>query len=170
MQTNSPWEKAGRQTRGEPLLTDSWLLQELASKIESADLARKQPVLPPLSQQPPYVAVLTGALDETLRVLGRSGSDVVDTILIGRHGLHKEDLAHNPGAYMSAMKDVLDSSCEVLEKVMLEEIRKETGIVGMTIEEAVFRLKGCYGERPESDWHFELRVRYLGDEGDGCEG
>jgi hypothetical protein len=143
-------------------MTDSWLLQELAEKIESADAARIQVVLP-LSRQPPYVTVLIGALDEALRVLGRNGSDVVDTVLVGRYGLHKEDIAYKPGAYMSAMKDILDAGSGVLERVMLEEIRKETGIVAMSVEEAVFRLKGYYGEPAESEGHFGLQIEYLGD-------
>lgn len=145
-------------------MTDSWLLQELAEKIESADEARKLTVHNILCEQPPYVAVLTRALDEALKVVGRSGSDVVETVLIGRYGLHKEDLAYNPGAYMSAMKDILDSACEVLERVMLEEIRKETGIVAMTMEEAVFKLKGYYGEQTQSERHLGVRIEHLGRE------
>jgi hypothetical protein len=158
--------KDGSETRGEPPLTDSWLLQELAGKIMAADEARKQTLVRPLSQQPPYVSMLVGALNEALRVLGRTGSDAVDAVLIGRYGLHKEDVAYQPGAYMSAMKDILDSGCEVLEKVILEEIRKETGIVAMSLEEAVFRLKRHYGEQPESERQFGLRIRYLEDERD----
>lgn len=159
--------KAGSEAEGEPPLTDSWLLQELAQKIESADAARKLTVNHALFRQPPYVAVLTRALDEALKVVGRSGSDVIDTVLVGRYGLHKEDIAHNPGEYMSAMKDILDTGCEVLERVMLEEIRKETGIVAMSMEEAVFRLKGYYGERTESERHLGARIENLGLERDG---
>jgi len=119
------------------------------------------------SRLPPYVALLTRALDEALTVIGRSGSEVVDTVLIGRYGLHKEDIAYNPGAYMSAMKDILDAGCEVLQKVMLEEIRKETGIVAMTMEEAVFKVKGYYGEQTESERHLGIRIEYLGHEREG---
>ncbi|HUK80955.1 MAG TPA: hypothetical protein VLU91_09915 [Nitrososphaerales archaeon] len=146
-------------------MTESWLLQELAERIECADAAKKQVVLP-LSRQPRFVAVLIGALDEALRVLGRNGSDVVDTVLIGRYGLHKEDIAYKSGAYMSAMKDILDAGCVVLERVMLEEIRKETGIVAMSVEEAVFRLKGYYGEQTESERHLGINIEYLRHEGD----
>ena len=134
-------------------MTDSWLLAELAEKIASADEARQKAPFRSISQHPPYVAVLTRALDEALKVLGRSGSDVIDTVLIGRYGLHKEDIAYNPGEYMSAMKDILDASSQVLERVMLEEIRKETGIVAMTLEEGVFKVKGFLGERSENRWH-----------------
>jgi hypothetical protein len=148
-------------------LTDSWLLQELAQKIESADEAKKRTITNHISQQPAYVAVLTEALDEALKVVGRSGSEVVDTVLIGRYGLHKEDIAYNPGAYMSAMKDILDAGCEVLQKVMLEEIRKETGIVAMSMEDAVFKVKGYYGEQTESERHLGVRIEYLRHERDG---
>jgi hypothetical protein len=150
-------------------LTDSWVLEELAQKIESADAAKKQASVRPLSQQPSYVRALTGVLDEALKVLGRSGSDVIDTVLIGRYGLHKEDIAYNPGLYMSAMKDILDAGCEVLERVMLEEIRKETGIVAMSMEDAVPRLKGYYGEQSESEGHVGFKIAYPGHEGNGHE-
>jgi hypothetical protein len=148
-------------------LTDSWALQELVKKIESAEMTKKRTPTRLAAQHPPYVAVVTRALEEALKVVGRSGSQVVDTVLIGRYGLHEEDIAYNPGAYMSAMKDILDTGCEALERVMLEEIRKETGIVAMSVEEAIFRLKKYYGERPESERHFGLGVEYHGDERDG---
>ena len=92
---------------------------------------------------------------------------MVDTVLIGRYGLHKEDIAYNPGAYMSAMKDILDAGCEVLQRVMLEEIRKETGIVAMSMEDAVFKVKGYYGEQTESERHLGVRIEYRRHEGDG---
>ena len=139
-------------------MTDSWLLEELAGKIESADEARRQSAVCSPQRQPPYVALVIRALDEALKVVGRSGSEVVDAVLTGRYGLSKEDVAYNPGAYMSAMKDILDAGCEVLEKVMLEEIRKETGIVAMSVEEAVFRVKGYYGEQTESERHLGVRI------------
>ena len=148
-------------------MTDSWLLEELAQKIESAEEERRRAFHQPVHQQPPYVVMLTRVLDEALMVVGKSGSDVVDTVLIGRYGFHKEDLAYNPGGYMSAMKDVLDSGCEVLERVMLEEIRKETGIVAMTMEEAVFKVRGYYGERSETGHAFGVRIEYRRHEGDG---
>ena len=146
-------------------LTDSWLLEDLARQIESSDEAKKKAVLPSRSRQPPYVAVLTGALDEALGVIGRSGSEVVDEVLIGRYGLHKEDLAYNPGAYMSAMKDILDSGCQVLERVMLEDIRRETGIVAVNMEDAVFKLKGYYGIQSESELHLGSGSSILGTKG-----
>jgi len=148
-------------------LTDSWLLQELAEKIVSADEARKRVVEHHLLHQPQYVEVMTRALDKALEVVGRSGSEVVDTVLIGRYGLHKEDIAYNPGAYMSAMKDVLDGGCEVLQRVMLEEVRRETGIVAMSMEDAVYKVRGYYGEQTESERHLGVRIEYHGHEGDG---
>ena len=147
-------------------MTDSWLLEELAGKIAAADAAKKQEVLPSPARHPPYVEVLVGALDEALKVVGRSGADAVDAVLSGRYGLHKEDLAYNPGAYMSAMKDILDAGCDVLQKLMLEEIRQKTGVVAFSMEEAVFRVRGYFGET-EPGRRFGLRVEYLGDEGDG---
>jgi hypothetical protein len=131
-------------------LTDSWLLQELAGKIQSADAARRQAALRPVAQNPPYVTVLIGALGEALGALGRNGTEVIDTLLMQRHGLRREDIAYRPGAYMSAMKDILDSGAQVLEKVMLEEIQAQTGITAMTMEDAVFKLKSTYKDQAES--------------------
>jgi hypothetical protein len=148
-------------------LTESWLLEELAGKIELADEAKKQVVVRSVLQQPPYVAVLARALDEALRTLGRSGSDVIDTLLVQRYGLGKEDIAFRPGAYMSAMKDLLDTGCEALEKIILEEIRKETGIVAMTVEEAAFRLGRYYAGEHESVRQFSFRTEYHRQEWDG---
>ena len=69
----------------------------LAGKVPAADATKKQEVFPSPTRHPPYVAVLVGVLDETPNVVGRSGADVADAVLSGRYGLHKEDLAYNPG-------------------------------------------------------------------------
>lgn len=144
-------------------MTGSWLLEELAEKISAADEEKKRDAFPSAPRHPPYVTLLVRALDEALKVVGRSGADAVDTVLAGRYGMHKEDLGYSPGAYMSAMKDVLDAGCEVLQRIMLEEIRQQTGIVAMSMEEAVFKLKGYYGEQPGPGAHFGLKVEYFGD-------
>jgi hypothetical protein len=148
------------------LLTDSWLLEELAEKIESAE-AQKQKMVRPISQQPAYVTVLARALEEALRVLGRSGSDVIDTLLVQRYGLYEEDIAYRPGAYMSAMKDLLDTGCEVLQRVILEEVRKETGIEAMSVEEVACRLKEGYAGQYGSARQFSFRIEYHRQEQDG---
>ena len=82
---------------------------------------------------------------------------MVDTLLVQRHGLCKDDIALNPGAYMSALKDIFDSSEHVIEVVILEEIRKETGIVAMTVEEAVPKLKRFYHEQPGTSYEIVLQ-------------
>ncbi|MDG7008354.1 MAG: hypothetical protein JRN06_08955 [Nitrososphaerota archaeon] len=69
----------------------------LAGKIPAADATKKQEVLPSPTRHPPYVAVLVGVLDEALNVVGGSGANVADAVLSGRYGLHREDLAYNPG-------------------------------------------------------------------------
>jgi len=132
-------------------LTDSWLLQELVGKIESADAdeaRRRQFVRRTLGNQPPYVTILVRALDEGLKVMGRSGSEVIENVLAERFGLQKEDLAYKPGAYMSALKDILDTGCRALENVMLGEILKQTGIEAATMEDAAFKLKKRYEGKP----------------------
>ena len=142
-------------------MTDSWLLQELVGKIESADATRERVTLHSVAQQPPYLAVLTIVLDEALRVMGRNGSEVIDTILLQRYGLCREDIAAKPGEYMSAIKDLLDTGCKVIETVMLQEIRKETGIMAMTVEDAVSMLKIGYGKQDESFRLLRVKVEYL---------
>jgi len=142
-------------------LTDSWLLQELVGKIESADASREQVTQHSVVHQPPYVAVLTRALDEALRVMGRNGSEVIDTILLQRYGLCREDIAAKPGEYMSAIKDLLDTGCKVIETVMLQEIQKETGIRAMTVEDAVSMLKKGYGKQEEAFRQLSVKVEFL---------
>ena len=124
-------------------MTESWLLRELAQKIETADSTRQRiPHVP--KERPAYAGVVEGALDEALRVLGRTGSETIDTLMVQRYGLYKEDIVTKPGTYMSEMKDLLDAGCEVLERIMLSEIRKETRVEADSVEEAVFRLKRLF--------------------------
>jgi hypothetical protein len=123
-------------------LTDSWLLEELVGKMETYSSKRQMSVA--ITRLPPYSDTVIRALDEAFKALGRSGTDVIDTLLEERYGLCRADVAIRPGAYMSAMKDFLDSGCEALERIMLSEIRKETGIEAGSIEEAVFKLRRLY--------------------------
>ena len=124
-------------------MTDSWLLEELVGKIET-NSAKRQTTVATSQKLPPYAGTVIRALDEALRALGQCGTDVIDALLEGRYGLCRADVAIRPGAYMSAMKDFLDTGCEALERIMLSEIRKETGIEAGSIEEAVFELKKSY--------------------------
>jgi len=125
-------------------LTESWLLRELAQKIETAESTKTLTPRVPV-ERPPYAGIVEGALEEALRVLGRGGADTIETLMIQRYGLYKEDVVSKPGTYMSVMKDLLDAGCEVLERIMLSEIRKETGVEAGSVEEAVFKLKRFYG-------------------------
>lgn len=125
-------------------MTESWLLRELAEKVEEAESFKKLPLHVPI-ERPPFAGIVEGALEEALRVLGRGGADTIETLMVQRYGLYKEDIVSKPGAYMSVMKDLLDAGCEVLERIMLSEIRKETGIEAGSVEEAVFKLKRFYG-------------------------
>lgn len=125
-------------------MTESWLLRELAEKIETSENSKKQTPHVPV-ERPPYAWIVEGALEEALRVLGRTGSDTIETLMVQRYGLYKDDVVSKPGTYMSVMKDLLDAGCEVLEKIMLAEIRKETGVEAQSVEEAVFKLKKFYG-------------------------
>jgi hypothetical protein len=124
-------------------MTESWLLEELAGKIKAAD-GSKKPTPRVSIERPPYAGILEEALEEALRVLGRCGSDTIETLMVQRYGLYREDLVSKPGTYMSVMKDLLDAGCEVLEKIMLTEIRKKTGVEAGSVEEAVSKLERLY--------------------------
>jgi len=133
-------------------MTESWLLEELAGKIEEADAQKQRAPKRLTDSRPSSVTVLASALSKALCVLGRDGTDVVDVIVVIRYGLCREDIARVPGEYMSAMKDLLDTGCEVLETLILEEVRVQTGIVAMSVEEAAFKLKRYFGEPSEPGW------------------
>jgi len=133
-------------------MTESWLLEELAGKIEEADAQKQRAPRRLPDSQPSSVSVLASALGKAMLVLGRDGTDVIDVVAVIRYGLCREDIARVPGEYMSAMKDLLDTGCEVLENLILEEVRMETGIVAMSVEEAAFKLKRYFGEPSEPGW------------------
>ncbi|HXW94676.1 MAG TPA: hypothetical protein VEJ19_03110 [Nitrososphaerales archaeon] len=134
------------------MMTDSWLLEELAEKIGEADERRQSAPRRLSDSRPSSATVLAEALDEALRVLGRDGTEVIDVTVVIRYGLSREDIARVPGEYMSAMKDLLDTGCEVLENLILEKVRKDTGIVAMSVEEAAFKLKRYFGEPSAPGW------------------
>ncbi len=127
-------------------MSDSWALRELAGKLRKEEQAEpKTEIVPTFTG---YVAVVVKALDNSLQMIGRTGSQVIHQIFYERYGLKREDAALKTGTYMSALKDMLGSSAPALERYMLREIEEETRIKAPTIEEAVHLLKAHFGESP----------------------
>jgi hypothetical protein len=122
--------------------SDSWALKELAEHIKGSGEVEVRPE----KKLTGYKAVLVGALDRSLEMVGRSGREVIYGLMERRYGLYTEDIVNKPGVYVSALRDLLGSSCTVVEKNALAEIRELEGIEAHTFEEAVFRLKKKYGE------------------------
>ncbi len=125
------------------LLSDSWALRDLAEKLrKEGQTEPKAEIMPTFTG---YIAVVVKALDNSLQMIGRTGSQVIHQIFYERYGLKREDVALKTGTYMSALKDMLGSSAPVLERYMLREIEEETRITAPTIEEAVHLLKAHFG-------------------------
>ncbi len=122
--------------------SDSWALRELAEQIKGSDEAE----IRPQENLSGYRAVLVASLDKALEIVGRSGREVIYGLMERRYGLRAEDIVTKPGVYVSGLRDLLGSSCIVVEKHALAEIRDAEGIDAHTIEDAVFKLKKKYGE------------------------
>ena len=123
--------------------SDSWAVKELA------DLLRSSAQVPPpedTSKLTGYRALLVESLDTALDMVGRTGKEVLYGMLEARYTLHKRDLADKPGVYLSALRDLLGSSCDVIERYILSQVKERSGVEAHTIEEAVFRLRAKYGE------------------------
>lgn len=122
--------------------SDSWALKELAEHIKGAG----EPETRPQERLTGYRAVLVTSLDKAMEIVGRSGREVIYGLMERRYGLRAEDIVTKPGVYVSGLRDLLGSSCIVVEKHVLAEIRQTEGIDAYTIEDAVFKLKKKYGD------------------------
>ncbi len=87
------------------------------------------------------MAIVVGALDNSLEMIGRTGTQVLHQIFYERYGLQRDDVVRRTGAYMSALKDMLGSSAAVIEKYMLRQLEEETGVRANSLEEATYLLK-----------------------------
>jgi hypothetical protein len=72
------------------------------------------------------------------------GKEVILQMLEERHGLHAEDMLNKPGPYMSALRDILGESCELIEVTMLDKIQEDTGLRDWNLESTVELLKKNY--------------------------
>lgn len=134
----------GDETQGQmrAMTSDSWALKELAEHIKGSGEDEHRPE----EKFTGYRAVIVGSLDRALEIVGRSGRDVIYGLMERRYGLRAADIFDKPGVYVSALRDILGTSCIVVEKHALAEIRDAEGVEAHTIEEAVFKLKKKYGE------------------------
>lgn len=119
-------------------MSDSWALRELAEKVRKESGPEPTVVQPALTG---YVAIVVGALDSSLEMIGRTGTQVLHQIFYERYGLRRDDVVRRTGAYMSALKDMLGSSAAVIEKYMLRQLEEETGVRANSLEEATHLLK-----------------------------
>jgi hypothetical protein len=122
---------------------DDFSLRRIVEKIKETD---SQPVAAPKRPQATGARlVMVNALNSALDITGRIGKEVLLGMLERRHGLLPEDFIDKPGEFMGALRDLLGSSCGVLEVEMLRYIKQETGIAAYTIEETAYLLKKSEG-------------------------
>jgi hypothetical protein len=128
---------------GDDDVEDSSALRSLTDylKEEEAKKKKEEKTLP--ADTPQYVVILFQALDNALDMVGRTGKDVLYTMLEERHGLKTTDVASKPGDFMSALRALLESSAMVIESYMLAYVSETTGVRGWSLEDAVDKLKAA---------------------------
>jgi hypothetical protein len=132
-------------------MSDSWILKDLADELrKKQDEEQDAFEVENRAEVTGYAAIVVRALDCSLRMIGRTGVQVIDQMFYERYGLKREDVVFRTGAYMSALKDMLGSSASVLERAMLVQIEEETGLKTYSIEEAVQLLKELYPQSGKS--------------------
>jgi hypothetical protein len=132
------------QEGGDDSGSDSWALKDLVESISKKDTSKIVPEESVILTG--YQAVLVKSLEQALEMIGRTGREVLYGLLERRYALKPVDIANKTGVYISALRDVLGSSCDVIEKYMLSQVREETGVEANSLEEAVFKLKKKWGE------------------------
>jgi hypothetical protein len=139
-------------------MSDSGTLRDLAARLRKTEEEeqRRTSQASTRGNLTGHVAIMVDAFDVALTVLGRTGAQVLEQIFLERYQLKPEDLVLRTGPYMSALKDMLGESSGVLEKIMLDEIERKSGVRAHTVEEAVNLLK--------------QRDSVQGEKGDGGEG
>jgi len=120
-------------------LSDSWLYKDVAGEIAGELSKKKTDSKPQLTKE---AALLSEALDTALEMVGRNGRDVLYGLLETRYGLKAGEIQTKPGAYMSALRDILDSAANVVERIALSNLKERTGVDAHTFEEAAEKLKG----------------------------
>jgi len=123
---------------------DSWF-KEIIEKIGEED--SRATVAPIRPQATGMRLVMANALNHALDITGRMGKEVLLRMLDDRYGLLPEHFMDKPGEFMGALRDLLGSSCSVLELEMLRFIRQETGINAPNVEEAAFLMKKAEAPR-----------------------
>ena len=117
---------------------DSWAYEEIASEIASEVAKRKPAHAPPLTGN---AALLSEAFDRALEMVGTSGREALFGFMETRYGIHPADIQTKPGIYMSAMRDLLDSAANVVERTAPKNLKDKTGVDAHTLEEAIEKLR-----------------------------
>jgi hypothetical protein len=133
-------------------LSDYWAYKEIAAGIASDIRKKDVNVRPALTGN---AAMLADAFNTALSMVGRTGRDVLYGLMESRYELQPADIAEKPGVYMSALRDILDSSANVVEKFVLAEIKEKTGVEAHTLEEAVQKLKAKESQTEHSSGGIE---------------
>ena len=132
------------QEGGDDTRSDSWALKDMVESLNKKDPSASVPEASVILTG--YQAILVKSLEQALEMIGRTGREVLYGLLERRYALRPVDIANKTGLYISALRDVLGSSCDVIEKYMLGQVREETGVEANSLEEAVFKLKKKWGE------------------------
>ena len=119
------------------------LLRAVADSIGHKDIqvSDDQP-----SSLQPYQLVIIKALDNAMETTGRSTTEVLYALLRQRYNLKKIDILSRPGEFMSALRDILGSSCESLENLILWDIRDSLDVRAGSIDDAVYLAKKKYSK------------------------
>ena len=125
---------------------DSWVLRELAERIDAKE-SREAPQKK--SRASGAALVVMNAVNYALEVTGRTGKEVLYSMLERQYGVVTEEIILKPGPFMSALSDLLGPGAHVLEREMLGYIRAETGVVAHNLEEATDLLRKSEG----TGWH-----------------
>ena len=117
---------------------DSWVLRELAERIDAKE-SREAPQRK--SKASGAALVVMRAVSYALEVTGRTGKEVLYSMLERQYGIVPEEIILKPGPFMSALRDLLGPGAYVLEREMLGHIRVETGVNAHNLEEAADMLR-----------------------------
>jgi hypothetical protein len=119
-------------------------LKDLAGFLREEESKKKKGGQQQDPNAPEYVAIVVEALDNAFDMIGRTGKDVLYTMLEERYELRTTDVATKPGEFMSALRALLADSALVIESYMLSFIAEKTQVRGWSLEDAVDKLKAAY--------------------------
>src|SRR5882672_3315733 len=104
---------------GRARMSDSSVLRDMIGELGGDAPVKLNAPRPPV---PEFVSVFVDALEKALEMIGRSGTEILHSHLLRTYGLQKEDVALRPGLYMSALKVMLETSCDAIEEYIVREV------------------------------------------------